>query len=270
MDLLATIRKEGSRGGVNFSWSDVATSSRRENYLGHSLMAPVGRWAKNKDLTWYAKANDGDAVPGEETAEEKRERERKEEIRRIKEAEEDALNAALGRPVKDRSNANEVPLGEVDRMMREGDGTEVEGMGKFAKLEKELDDKAKAEEGGRERRHRHRDRSRDRERRHRHRDDRERHYRSRRDRSRSGSRERRRHRRRDERSRSRDGHRRRNDDDRRYRQRDDDKPREKRDDHENRRHRSRSRSPRRRTAEDAGVDNARRRQRSPSIDKEQD
>lgn len=40
MDLLQTVRKEGSRGGrAEFKWEDVKGSQHRENYLGHSLMA---------------------------------------------------------------------------------------------------------------------------------------------------------------------------------------------------------------------------------------
>jgi hypothetical protein len=120
MDLLATVRKEGARGGRgDFKWSDVQSSTHRENYLGHSLMAPVGRWQKGRDLNWYAKS-DGGARDGEDPAA-KAERERKEEIKRIKEAEQDALARALGYEVAPR-NPNMESLGdrkEVDKILKE-------------------------------------------------------------------------------------------------------------------------------------------------------
>lgn len=111
MDLLATVRKEGSRGGrTDFKWSDVQNSTRREHYLGHSLMAPVGRWAKGRDLNWYAKGDEQEE--GAEDPAEKAARERREEIKRVKEAEEDALARALGLPVPERNNANLEPVSD--------------------------------------------------------------------------------------------------------------------------------------------------------------
>ncbi|ESZ97148.1 hypothetical protein SBOR_2461 [Sclerotinia borealis F-4128] len=133
MDLLSSIRKSGSRGGVNFSWDEVQSSQHRENYLGHSLMAPVGRWQKGKDLNWYAKG-DSDTT-GSETVEEKQARERKEEIRKIKEAEEDAIARALGLPVTQRgegTGSNNVEVGELKRVIKESEegNDDIEGMGK--------------------------------------------------------------------------------------------------------------------------------------------
>ncbi|KAK6209168.1 hypothetical protein LQW54_006488 [Pestalotiopsis sp. IQ-011] len=112
MDLVSSIRKSGSRGGVNFSWDEVASSAHRENYLGHSLKAPVGRWQQGRDLEWYAKNKDADDGPSDETPEERAARERREEIKRVKEAEEDALARALGLPVKqrDQTGANSVEI----------------------------------------------------------------------------------------------------------------------------------------------------------------
>ncbi|KAF2471274.1 uncharacterized protein BDR25DRAFT_303335 [Lindgomyces ingoldianus] len=120
MDLVQTVRKEGSRGGrAEFKWEDVKTDAQRENYLGHSLMAPVGRWQNGRDLNWYARGDDPDPQSAaEKLAQEKR---------RIKEAEEDAMLAAMGLPVPTRGvpDANLTPLGkkasdaDVERAMAE-------------------------------------------------------------------------------------------------------------------------------------------------------
>lgn len=56
---------------------------RQKNYLGHSINAPTGRWQKNKDIHWYNRDVDASAA------------ERAEEIRKVKEAEADALAVAL-------------------------------------------------------------------------------------------------------------------------------------------------------------------------------
>lgn len=42
-------RVGGTRGGQDqFKWEDVKADVHRENYLGHSLLAPVGRWQRGK------------------------------------------------------------------------------------------------------------------------------------------------------------------------------------------------------------------------------
>ncbi|CAL8583215.1 hypothetical protein XPA_008846 [Xanthoria parietina] len=127
MDLVAGVRKEGSRGGRDaFKWEDVKDDQHRENYLGHSLMAPVGRWQKNKDLSWYAKGDDSQAATDAANA-------RAEEIRRIKEAEQDALSEALGFPVQPRLRDSQLAgQKEVEKALKEtteGDDEGGKGVG---------------------------------------------------------------------------------------------------------------------------------------------
>ncbi|XP_023219805.1 multiple myeloma tumor-associated protein 2 homolog [Centruroides sculpturatus] len=77
----------GVRGGADqFSWDSVKTDKYRENYLGHSLKAPVGRWQKGKDLQWYNK--DRDKKHKSKLSSSERDA--------IRQAEDDAMNAALG------------------------------------------------------------------------------------------------------------------------------------------------------------------------------
>uniref|UniRef100_A0A670YQ18 Chromosome 1 open reading frame 35 n=1 Tax=Pseudonaja textilis TaxID=8673 RepID=A0A670YQ18_PSETE len=105
-----------SRGGVRggqdqFKWEDVKTDKQRENYLGNSLMAPVGRWQKGKDLTWYAKEKKGDASLS-----------RTEELNAIRQAEEERPHACLQLFPQElaevcKRNEGEADEKSVDRLM---------------------------------------------------------------------------------------------------------------------------------------------------------
>jgi|SRR5579859_432916 len=130
------IREASSRGGSGrFNWEDVKKDEKfRDTYLGHSLMAPVGRWQKGKDLNWYAKAEPT-------TAQQQREA-RAAEIRKIKEAEEEALAEALGFKVERKVQSEGVTKEEVEAALKDEDanGMEtVQGLG-FGRYEDGLSD----------------------------------------------------------------------------------------------------------------------------------
>lgn len=75
-----------TRGGKDqFKWDDVKQDKHRENYLGHSVMAPVGRWQNGRDLNWYSRSEKhGSTVVVQ-----------KDELSKIREAEEQAMMSAL-------------------------------------------------------------------------------------------------------------------------------------------------------------------------------
>lgn len=81
-------RRGGTRGGqADFSWDVVREDKHRENYLGNSIAAPKGRWQQGRDILWYNR----DTNTHDDNAAEKR----KQELLRVKQAEQDAMNQML-------------------------------------------------------------------------------------------------------------------------------------------------------------------------------
>ncbi|XJO78189.1 hypothetical protein BDV3_002670 [Batrachochytrium dendrobatidis] len=78
--------REGNRGGQGlFKWDDVKDDKHRENYLGNSVKASVGRWQNNKALDWYSRNSDPNSAEVQQS-----------ELAEIKRLEEEALTEALG------------------------------------------------------------------------------------------------------------------------------------------------------------------------------
>ncbi|KAG0224421.1 kinase phosphorylation protein-domain-containing protein [Mortierella sp. GBAus27b] len=89
----------GTRGGRDqFKWDDVKEDKYRENYLGNSLHASVGRWQKGRDIVWYTKDGDKDNASAQAN--------KRAEIQSIKDAEAEAMAAALGYKSKRKTEAS--------------------------------------------------------------------------------------------------------------------------------------------------------------------
>ncbi|CAJ1932009.1 unnamed protein product [Sphenostylis stenocarpa] len=113
----------GVRGGRDqFTWEDVKVDKHRENYLGHSIKAPVGRWQKGKDLFWYTRDKKSRNAEMEAA---------KEEIKRIKEEEEQAMREALGLAPKraNRPQVNRLDKHEFSELVKRGSTAEDLGAG---------------------------------------------------------------------------------------------------------------------------------------------
>lgn len=123
------VPRGGNRGGADqFNWEDVKEDKGRECYLGHSLMAPVGRWQKNKDLQWFSKERKNTSTASISS-----------EVQAARNAEREAMLIALGHKVGDRLAA--------ETMHPQKEGAELSTLrSKLVKAKKKQKDKKSKKE----------------------------------------------------------------------------------------------------------------------------
>ena len=116
----------GTRGGKDqFSWEGVKADKDREYYLGHSVKATTGRWQKHKDVFWYTREKGDSSNPVAD------------ELRRVKEREEDLMLEALGMKLPERRNSggNRLTAQDMQQITQQAEGEEdltsdrVKGLG---------------------------------------------------------------------------------------------------------------------------------------------
>ncbi|KAF6259459.1 kinase phosphorylation protein-domain-containing protein, partial [Scenedesmus sp. NREL 46B-D3] len=107
--------RPGARGGRGeFSWDNVKADKDREYYLGHSVKATTGRWAKGKDVFWYTKAAGAGGVSNDE-------------LEAVKQQERDMMAEALGLKPKAPPSSRTQPAlekHEVDKLLKGGAGAD--------------------------------------------------------------------------------------------------------------------------------------------------
>ncbi|KAI3629109.1 hypothetical protein CBS9595_000181 [Malassezia furfur] len=165
-------RRGGTRGGqADFSWDVVREDKHRENYLGNSVAAPKGRWQQGRDILWYNR--DTSARDADDAAEQRRQ-----ELLRVKQAEQDAMRELLGGSVPGSAPSVGTALAQGSRDTPARTGANAAPLDpskrRYPAPRAEADDAEREarrarHEARRERRHRHE------ERRHRHDDHRRRH-----------------------------------------------------------------------------------------------